>query len=335
MLAKSLSFIFCAATLNLSLPTLADTAVEHYGQLAVKGNRIVDQKSQPVSLAGPSLFWSNTGWGADKYYNADVVNYIQEQWNAPIIRAAIGAGLNGGMLTHADENLAKAEAVVDAAINQGMYVILDWHAHHAEDHPQNAIAFFEHFARKYGEQPNIIYEIYNEPLADTDWHTVIKPYAQKLIGAIRAIDPDNLIIVGTQTWSQDVDKAADDPITGYSNIAYTLHFYAGTHKAELRKKAQYALDKGIALMVTEWGTVNANGDGAVDRASTEQWVAFMKRNQLSHANWALNDKKEGASMLKPRAAADGFWSDDDLTESGSFVKSIVKGWSEVDFSGDE
>ncbi|WP_049722907.1 glycoside hydrolase family 5 protein [Gilvimarinus polysaccharolyticus] len=335
MLAKPLSYLWLAAALCASASALADTAVDHYGQLSIKGNRIVDQQLQPVSLAGPSLFWSNSGWGADKYYNAEVVNYIQEQWNAPIIRAAIGAGANGGMLTHADENIAKAEAVIDAAINQGMYVILDWHAHHAEDHAEEAIAFFEYFARKYGEQPNIIYEIYNEPLADTDWQTVIKPYAEKLIRSIRAIDPDNLIIVGTQTWSQDVDKAADDPITGYANIAYTLHFYAGTHKGELRKKAQYALDKGIALMVTEWGTVNANGDGEVDRSSTEQWMEFLKSNQLSHANWALNDKAEGASILKNTTAANGPWSDSDLTESGVYVKSIVKGWNDIDYSGDE
>lgn len=335
MPTKSLPCVLLGTALSICLPTLADTAVEHYGQLAVKGNRIVDRQAQPVSLAGPSLFWSNTGWGADKYYNARVVNYIQEQWNAPIIRAAIGAGKNGGMLTHPEENIAKAEAVIDAATDQGMYVILDWHAHHAEDHPKDAIAFFQHFARKYGAQPNIIYEIYNEPLANADWADVIKPYAEQVIAAIRAIDPDNLIIVGTQTWSQDVDKAADDPITGVDNIAYTLHFYAGTHKAELRQKAQYALDKGIALMVTEWGTVNANGDGAVDRQSTQQWLDFIKRNQLSHANWALNDKIEGASMLKNGTAANGAWSDDDLTESGLYVKSIVKDWSDIDYSGDE
>ncbi|WP_020208669.1 glycoside hydrolase family 5 protein [Gilvimarinus chinensis] len=313
----------------------AATAVQTHGALKVDGNQILDASGAPVSLAGPSLFWSNTGWNADRYYNREVVNYLQEQWNAPIIRAAIGAGAHGGMLTHPDENIKKAETVIDAAIEQGMYVILDWHAHHAEDHPKNAIAFFDHFATKYGDTNNIIYEIYNEPLADTDWHTVIKPYAETLIAHIRAIDPDNLIIVGTQTWSQDVDKAAESPITGYDNIAYTLHFYAGTHKQALRNKAEQALDQGAALMVTEWGTVNANGDGAVDRESTEQWLTFMREHNLSHANWALNDKQEGASMLKPGTKPDGNWTDDDLTESGLYVKSIIKNWHQVNYSVDK
>src|SRR5690606_20911152 len=98
------------------------------------------------------------------------------------------------------------------------------------------------------------------------------------------------IIVGTPTWSQDVDKAANDPITGYDNIAYTLHFYAGTHGSSLRTKAQNALNKGIALFVTEWGAVNADGGGAVATSETNAWLKFLKDNHISHANWALNDK---------------------------------------------
>lgn len=321
--------------LAASSMTFADTAVETHGALSVKGNRIVDAHGNAVSFAGPSLFWSNNGWGADRYYNAEVVNYIQEQWNAPIIRAAIGVDGNGSVIQAPEDNYQKAETVIDAALDQGMYVLLDWHAHHAEKHTKQAVAFFEHFARKYGENPNIIYEIYNEPLNTTDWQTTVKPYAETVIGAIRNIDPDNLIIVGTQTWSQDVDKAADNPIKGFDNLAYTLHFYAGTHKQELRDKARYALDNGLALMVTEWGTVNANGDGDVDRASTEQWLDFMREHQLSHANWALNDKEEGASVLKPGTKPDGQWTDADLTESGRYVKSIVKNWHTVDYSGDE
>ena len=144
-----------------------------------------------------------------------------------------------------------------------MYVIIDWHSHHAESYRSNAIAFFQDMARTYGTRNHVIYEIYNEPL-QISWSGTIKPYAQAVISAIRAIDPDNLIIVGTPSWSQDVDVAAADPIAG-TNIAYTLHFYAGTHGQFLRDKAQTALNRGVALFVTEWGSVNANGDGAVTR----------------------------------------------------------------------
>lgn len=313
----------------------AATVVATHGALSVKGNQIVDAEGKAASFNGPSLFWSNTGWGADRYYNADVVAYVQKDWNATIIRAAIGADKNGGYAADPEGNFAKAERVIDAAIAQGIYVIVDWHAHDAEKNPALAVSFFEKIATKYGKTPNVIYEIYNEPLQSVDWKKQIKPYAEQVIAKIRAIDPDNLIIVGTQTWSQDVDKAAADPIKGFSNIAYTLHFYAGSHKQDLRDKAQKALDSGIALMITEWGTVNANGDGGVDKKETELWLAFARKNNLSMCNWALNDKKEGASQLKLGTAPDGKWTDTNLTENGLYVKEIVSHWDKVKYTGAE
>ena len=307
----------------------AATPVETHGALAVKGNQIVDKTGQPVAFSGPSFFWSNTGMQQEKYYNAAMVRYYSQQWNATVVRAALGVDAKGGYLSDPQGNERRVFAVVDAAIAEGLYVIVDWHSHHAEDHPNEAIRFFQGVATKYGKLPNVIYEIYNEPLRDAGWTSVVKPYAEKIVAAIRAIDPDNLIVVGTPSWSQDVDMAAADPLTKSSNIAYSLHFYAGTHKQFLRDKAQIALDKGLALMVTEWGTVNADGNGGVDRDETIKWVAFMKLHHLTNCNWAVSDKNEGASHFKPGTPADGKIGDERLTESGLFVKQLVKQWDEL------
>ncbi|MFA5240260.1 MAG: cellulase family glycosylhydrolase, partial [Phycisphaerae bacterium] len=173
---------------------------------------------------------------------------------------------------------------------------------------------------------------YNEPLNTASWSGDVKPYAEAVISAIRAIDPDNLIIVGSPTWSQDVDVASLNPITGYSNIAYTLHFYAATHKQSLRDKATTALNNGIALMVTEWGTCDASGGGSVDVTSTNQWMDFLAANDISHCNWALNDKDENASALVPGASTTGGWTDSDLTQSGLLVKDIIVGWGPGDIN---
>ncbi|HCS63557.1 MAG TPA: hypothetical protein DIW64_05390 [Cellvibrio sp.] len=288
--------------------------------LVVQGNKVT-ANGQPANLAGMSLFWSNTGWGGEKYYNAQAVSWLKSDWKANLVRAAMGVDEAGGYLTDST-NKTRTMAVVDAAIANNMYVIVDWHTHHAEDNKAAAIAFFKEMATKYGSYNNVIYEIYNEPL-QVSWSGVIKPYANDVIREIRAIDPDNLIIVGTPTWSQDVDVAANDPITAYSNIAYTLHFYAGTHKQSLRDKAQAAMSRGIALFVTEWGSVNADGNGAVDAAETNAWLNFLKANGISHANWSLNDKAEGSSALTPGASANGGWSSAQLTASGSFVRNAI------------
>ena len=256
------------------------------------------------------------------------MQWLQKDWNSTIIRCPVASDENikEGHFYHPESNEKRIEWVIKAAIDLGIYVIIDWHSHEAEKNEKRAIAFFEKMATKYGEHPNIIYEIYNEPL-NISWDTVIKPYAEKVISAIRKIDPDNLIIVGTPKWSQDVDVASKNPIIGFSNIAYTLHFYAGTHKEELRKKIEVALENGIAIMVTEWGTVNADGDGKIDSESVAEWMVFLKKNKLSHCNWAINDKKEGASVLYPGASTKGNWSDKDLTESGKLTKSYIINWN--------
>lgn len=302
---------------------LAVTAQADVAPLSVNGNQVL-AGGQPASFAGNSLFWSNNGWGGEKYYNASVVSWLKSDWDSTLIRAAMGVDEGGGYLSDPVSNKNKVKTVVDAAIANDMYVIIDWHTHHAESYQAQAIAFFQEMARTYGNKNHVIYEIYNEPL-QVSWSGVVKPYAQAVVNAIRAIDPDNLIIVGTPTWSQDVDAASRDKIAG-NNIAYTLHFYAGTHGQYLRDKAQTALNNGAALFVTEWGSVNADGNGGVNYGETNAWVNFMKTNNISHANWAVNDKAEGASAMVPGASASGGWSSSQLTASGAFAKDIIRNW---------
>ncbi|MFW5851591.1 MAG: cellulase family glycosylhydrolase [Bacteroidota bacterium] len=323
-------FILCGFSFQLSIAQSTQTQgkADYHGQLSINGSKIVNQYSDTVSFAGPSLFWSNSWWGGDKYYTADVVDWVAQDWDATIIRAAMGVDESGGYLTSAQNKTANYDrviTVIDAAIDNEMYVIVDWHSHQAENNQTEAINFFSAIAQEYGDNPHIIYEIYNEPL-DVSWSTVIKPYAEAVIAAIRQHDPDNIIVVGTPVWSQKVDDAAANPITGYDNIAYTAHFYAGTHTQWLRDRIVDAMDDGIAIIITEWGTVDANGDGGVDTESSDAWVAFMKEHDITHCNWALNDKNEGASALVSGVSEYGYWDDSDLTTSGTYVYEVIKNW---------
>ncbi|MEI7576563.1 MAG: glycoside hydrolase family 5 protein [Armatimonadota bacterium] len=294
--------------------------VDTYGLLQAKGNRIVAKDGKPVALQGMSLFWSQ--W-IGKYYTAGTVKWLKDDWKCSIVRAAIAAD-QGGYLKQPQVELAKAEAVIDAAVKEGIYVIVDWHDHKAEAHTAQSVEFFSKISKKYGKHMNVIYEIYNEPLK-VSWKDTIKPYAETVIAAIRKNDPDNLIVVGTPNWSQDVEDVIPNPIKD-RNVAYTLHFYARGHKQYLRDKAQKALNAGIPLVITEWGTVNYDGDGAVDDASTKEWLAFAKKNSLTMCNWSVADKVEGAAVLKPGASPTGNWPASQLTDSGKYVRELIRGW---------
>ena len=297
--------------------------VDKHGLLQVNGNKIVDKNNEAVSLAGNSFFWTNNNWGGLKYYKASVVSWLKLDWNTTIVRAAMGIEDDGGYLDDKLANKNRLKIIVDAAIDQGLYVIIDWHSHHAEDNTDEAVEFFKEMATLYGNHPNIIYEIYNEPL-DVSWDDTIKPYAETVISAIREIDPDNIIVVGTPEWSQKVDLAANNPITSSENIAYTLHFYSVHHKQWLRDKAKAAMDKGIALFVTEWGTLGFTQNDP----ETDSWMKWCKDNNLSHCSWAVNDKVEEWSIVKEGANSNGSWNDNKLTESGKLTRSINRKWQE-------
>jgi endoglucanase len=296
----------------------ATTPVEQYGQLKVLGNQVVGQDGQAVQLRGMSLFWSQ--W-MGKYYNAEAVKWLQQDWRCTVVRAAMAVD-RGGYLQNPAAEKQKVIAVVDAAIQQGLYVIIDWHDHKAENHTEEAKAFFTDMAQRYGDKPNVIYELYNEPM-NVSWTTVIKPYHETLIQAIRQHDPDNLIVCGTRNWSQEVEEAADNPIDK-PNIAYTLHYYASTHKQGLRDKATRALNKGVALMVTEFGLSEASGTGFLDQAETRTWWRFLDQHKISWCNWSVTDKNETSAALRPGAKAAGNWTPDEISASGTFVREELR-----------
>ncbi|MFS4469354.1 glycoside hydrolase family 5 protein [Maribacter sp. 2210JD10-5] len=302
--------------------TTSGTVVSLHGQLHVDGNRILDKNDEEVQLRGMSFFWSQWIEGS-KYYTPETVAWLKKDWQCTVVRAAMGIEDDGGYITDPEVNKQRVFTVIDAAIEQGIYVIVDWHSHHAEDYLEQSKAFFAEVAQKYGNTPNIIYEIYNEPLDTPAWNTVLKPYHEAVIKEIRKFDADNIIICGTRTWSQRVDEVIGNEIND-ENVAYTLHYYASSHKQELRNIAKQALDNDIALFVTEYGTTEFTGNGTIDIAETNTWWDFLDENKISWCNWSVADKVESASALKPNSSTTGDWTMEDLTQSGAMVRDEIK-----------
>lgn len=305
------------ADTNVSPDSTTKTVVDYFGFLKVQGNKIVDKSNNVAVLRGMSLFWSQ--WGGN-FYNESCIKWLRDDWKCTVVRASMGIE-SGGYLTNQQTEYKKVTAVIDACIKLGIYVIVDWHDHNAQDHLQQSKSFFASIALKYGASPNIIYELYNEPL-QVSWSAVIKPYAVELINAIRQYDKKNIIIVGSPNWSQDVDVAAKDPIAG-ENIAYSLHFYTSTHTQSLRNKAVAAMNAGAALFVTEFGISEASGTGKINYAETSNWISFLETYNLSCCNWSIIDKNESSAALNPGSSYTGSWSQSNLSESGNFNRNYI------------
>lgn len=307
------------AALALGLSASAQSPVERHGQLRVEGTQLVDSKGAPVQLRGVSMGWHNM-W--PRFYNQGTVDRLTGDWGADLVRCSVGvAHLDSGFDCDSVAAYAVVDSIVQGAVRNGAYVLVDFHSH--PNKLADAKRFFTHVAGKYGHLPNIMYEIWNEP-TEVPW-SECKAYAEELIPVIRALDPDGIVVVPTPRWDQEVDKAAADPITGVPGLLYSLHYYAATHTGWLRDKAQYALDKGLPLIMSECASMLHTGDGVVDTKEWDEWMRFADEKGISWAAWSISDKDETCSMLRPSAASDGReWRDSDLKPWAVLVKHYLR-----------
>ena len=302
------------------------TPVDNHGELKVSGTQLVDKSGNPFQIKGVSTH--GMAW-FPAFVNKDAFKTIRDEWGANCIRLAMYTEEYGGYCSGGSQADLKAMVNngVSYATELGMYVIIDWHIlsdNNPNNHTQESIAFFDEMSKKYADYDNVIYEICNEPNGGTSWSD-IKNYALQVIPVIKANNPDAIIIVGTPTWSQDVDLAAADPISGYTNIMYTLHFYADTHKDSLRAKMDTAISKGIPLFVTEFGITDASGNGAVNTFEGDKWIDALNKNGISYVIWNLSNKSESSALINSGCSKTYGWSESDLSSQGKWYVGVLEG----------
>lgn len=304
-------------------PELGDvpegSPVALHGKLRVEGQTLVDEAGQPVQLRGVSSMWLN--WdGRGFATNFDGLKYMRDNWNLSLFRAAMGVEEDGGYLSDRATMTLKVRRIIQNAIELGVYVLVDWHDHNAQMHPEDAERFFTEITEEFGEFPNLIYETFNEPLK-VSWSEELKPYHERLLPVIRKNAPDSVVILGTPQWSQLVDEAAADPIDA-ENIMYTLHFYSCTHTEWLREIADTALSLGAPLFVTEWGATAADGGVQMKDVCSDEgmlWYDWMKEHNISWAAWKLDSCTDTSCFFSGSVSTSGGWSGSALSGHGPFV----------------
>lgn len=296
------------------------------GALSVNGTQLVDQNGNPVQLRGISTH--GLSWFPN-FVDQNAFRQFREEWNVNVMRLAMYTHENGGYCTDGNkENLKNIiYRGVQYATDNDMYVIIDWHVLQEQNpnvYKEEAKKFFSEMSEKYKDYNNVIYEICNEPNGGVGWSEV-KSYAEEIIPIIRANDEKAIILVGTPNWSQRVDEAANDPITGYDNIMYTLHFYAATHKDDLRNTMVNAINAGLPVFVSEYGICDASGNGGLDKDSAQKWVDTMNSYGVSYICWALANKNESAALIKSSCSKTSGFDDNDLSESGKWLYQTLTG----------
>lgn len=297
------------------------TPVSQHGQLSVKNGQLVDKNGKGYQLRGMSthgLTWF------PEFVNESAFKTLRDDWNTNVVRLAMYVDEWGNgqcYMGNKSGSLELLEKGVDICIKLDMYVIIDWHVLNPGDpskYTNEAKSFFETVSKRYAKYPNVIYEICNEPNGGASWSGNIKPYAEKIIPVIRKNAPNSVIIVGTPTWSQEIDKPLSDPLS-YKNVMYAFHFYAATH-AGLRSNVENCVAQGLPVFVSEFGTCDASGGGANDFNETQKWLSYFDKQGISYCNWSICNKDETCSVLRPGTSANGNWSESNLTENGKWMR---------------
>ena len=297
------------------------TPVGKHGKLSVEGTKIVDKNKQEFQLKGVS---THSIAIYSQYINEETFKEMRDNWNINVIRIAMYSNPNDG---YTKELHSKVKEAVNYATDLGLYVIIDWHIlqdNNPNTYKNEAISFFEEMANEFKNNKNVLYEICNEPNGDVTWDKDIKPYAEEVISKIRAIDTNAIIIVGTPKWSQDVDIVANNPITDYENIMYTLHFYAATHKDELRKKLKIAHEKGLPIFVTEFGISDASGNGTISQEEGDKWIELLNSYNISWVCWNLSNKNETSAILNSNCNKTTGFQESDFSQQGKWLLKKLK-----------
>ena len=289
-----------------------------------------------VQVRGMSLYWSLMPQAVE-FWSEEGVSTMVRDMNIQIVRAAMATGnedWNNGYKGYGSDpttqmNLMKT--VVEAAIKNDIYVIIDWHSHNANEQTESAKNFFKQMAQTYGKYDNVIFELFNEP-TDISWST-IKNYADQVVSVIREYS-DNLILVGTPRWDQNPHAPIGNEVTdSKKNTAYTLHYYANSHcwsgsydwsdptwGSDCEgTKGEKAMNAGLSVFVSEWGTANSDGGGDPNQGRNQSWQDYMNKHKLSWANWSASYISEGTAAFQGGSSKTSL----QYTTSGNLVKGYL------------
>jgi endoglucanase len=313
-----------ADTSNTSVNPIGDGFAAEHGALRVDGTQLVDQSGNPIQLYGMSTH--GLAW-FPQYVTKDTFQTLRDDWNTNCIRLAMYTEEYNGYCSGGNQDDLKAlvRSGVDYATELGMYVIIDWHILQDQDpnvHKDQALTFFKEMSETYADHTNVLYEICNEPNGYATWDS-IKSYAEEVIPVIRANDPDAIVIVGTPTWSQDIDQALANPLKE-DNVLYALHFYAGTHKDVLWNRLDSCVQNGLPVFISEFGMCDSSGNGANDFESTQNWFNVIEKYNISFCCWNLANKDEASSVIKSSCSKVSGWTEDDLSESGKWIRDYFR-----------
>ncbi|WP_343688661.1 cellulase family glycosylhydrolase [Chitinophaga sp.] len=258
--------------------------------LHVDGNRIKDSSGNNVTLRGVSILAPEHNNECTTCATKPISEMLQWQsdagkgWHSRVVRLQVTCAK---VSDPAQSFTDIIDPYVQQAIAKGLYIIVDLHFvsnYGPGGIPQVFVMnFWKYVAPKYANTPNVLFEVYNEPINPDVW-TTWKSYIQPVIDTIRAVAPRNIILVGGPQWSTRVNSAAANPMTG-ANLVYVYHIYPNQGAAtatNLNTKFGTSAQT-IPVMLTEFGwNDNSNYSDGVTHGTTTAWGTPFRTYMDAH-----------------------------------------------------
>jgi len=274
------------------------------GRLQVVGERL-EYAGEEVWLRGVATgdpVLGRAGRPASDYQE------IAQVWGANTVRFGIHPGI--WMDNDPAIVLDRLADEADAALSEGLFVIIDWHAIGWPDGPfleapglaantydstfDLAMGFWDQVAYMFGDEGRVLFELWNEPAAiDPEWDEepaweALKPFWEQLLGVIRQ-HGDNVVIASSGNYTYDLRGVRRSPLRG-GNVAYAWHVYAGHSNNDPRLWAQMLDDvQTVApVVVTEWGFqrgAQAHFNGTSEGFGNPFVYEFLEGRALHSTAW--------------------------------------------------
>ena len=245
--------------------------------LQVRGNQIF-YRGVPVRLRGVAL---GETWDYARMHRDGRREFrnMADGWHANVVRIGVHPST---WRDHRDEALRDLSEQVGAALDAGLFVIVDYHVIGAPDgyYPRSdprwgtpvdlydssfalALDFWDTVSRRVHDG-RVMFELWNEPTfaaQETNPHDTatsrwseLKPYFERLVTAIRGNGSSSVVIASGNHWAYNLKGIRADLLAD-PNSAYSWHVYSGKefNDPERWAAALDGLETMKPVVVTEWG----------------------------------------------------------------------------------
>lgn len=110
----------------------------------------------------------------------------------------------------------------------------------------------------------------------------------------------------------------------FDNLLYSLHFYAVSHKAELRDMAESVSQAGLPVFVTENGITVNTGSYPRDPEEAESWLDMLEREGISYCMWSFSKVPEAGSAIASMSTKYNGFTNDDYTPTGKWLMETLQ-----------